>query len=216
MRNVLILFFVGIAISFSSTVKASPSSDEYSQMKEGMFLNESVQDGTKNNGGEGMKTSSTNNSKSIITMEKILIEYKNGNYINVFDNIKIKAEEEVPEAQELLGIMYRLGQGTDKHPQQALKWLTKASDAEMPLAQYHLGILLSIGDEGVDKDITEALKWLKISNLLYTGTNPAEKEMISTAYGSVLKLANRREKKEALEKINSWLKIKNKPELMTE
>jgi|GEM_PF-6193974 len=212
MRKIFLLVCLSVFVLFSSNVKASPSSDEYSQMKEGMLLNENAD--AKEDGDASFKTIQNSNSKGFVAMDKLMAEYKQGKYIEIFDSVKTKAEEDVPEAQELVGIMYSLGQGTDKHEVEAAKWLTKAAEQEFAIAQYHLGLLLSAGVNGVDKDIVEALKWLKISSLLYKGNNIEEKNKIYEAYSAVLKSANRRQKGEAIEKIRSWLQIKNKLDLL--
>lgn len=213
MRNFFLFVFLACFVLIASSVSAGPSSDEYSQMKEGFFLSDDATNQQKNASEVDFKALANANVRSVLSIEKLMADYKAGKYVEIFDAVKVKAEEDVPEAQELVGIMYSLGQGTDKHEVEALKWLTKTAEQELPVAQYYLGLLMSTGGTGVDKDMVEAIKWLKISSLLYKGEDVEMKNKIREAYTGVLKVANRRQKSEAIEKIRNWLKLKNKLDL---
>ena len=58
-------------------------------------------------------------------------------------------------AQANVGVMYYLGQGTEKSLEHAIKWLTAAADNNDNNGLFNLAVLYSKG-EGVDKDENKA------------------------------------------------------------
>lgn len=90
-----------------------------------------------------------------------------GNPINEKDffnhhyNLAMKGTE---ISQHQVGIRYLLGKGVDKNLNQAIYWLTKASEQGYADAQYLLGLAYQNG-EGVVKDVHIAISWfLKAAN----------------------------------------------------
>jgi TPR repeat protein len=78
---------------------------------------------------------------------KILIELaKNGNAL----------------AQTQLGILYTMGDGVQQNENEALYWLTKASDQGNPVAQNSLGVIYNQGN-GVPRDVKKAEKLFSLS-----------------------------------------------------
>lgn len=62
------------------------------------------------------------------------------------------------EAQNLLGLCYGAGKGTEKDCTKALHWYLKAAEQGRPTAQYNCGIYYEKG-YGTEKDEDKALEW---------------------------------------------------------
>jgi TPR repeat protein len=74
--------------------------------------------------------------------------------------IRALAEKGAPEAESLLGSMYRSGRwGIPKDQALAVKWWRKAAEAGEPIAACHLGGAYLYG-RGVPVDVAEGVKWL--------------------------------------------------------
>ena len=76
--------------------------------------------------------------------------------------VKAAAEQGNAEAQFLLGLQYKVGDGIDKDRGEAVKWLRKSAESGYAEAQYALGDLYA-GLDPTDElaDPREAEKWLK-------------------------------------------------------
>src|SRR6185369_1850179 len=76
--------------------------------------------------------------------------------------VKAAAEQGDPEAQFLIGLQYKAGDGIDKDRGEAVKWLRKAAESGHVEAQYTLGDFYA-GLDPADElaDLREAEKWLK-------------------------------------------------------
>lgn len=76
--------------------------------------------------------------------------------------VKAAAEQGNAEAQFLLGLQYKVGDGIDKDRGEAVKWLRKSAESGYAEAQYALGELYA-GLDPTDElaDPREAEKWLK-------------------------------------------------------
>ncbi|MCB1821871.1 MAG: sel1 repeat family protein, partial [Candidatus Competibacteraceae bacterium] len=72
------------------------------------------------------------------------------------------AEQNVPLAQLLLGVLYAMGRGVPQDDQQAFAWFEKAANNHLSLAQYGLGMLYSNG-RGVKTDWIKAHLWLDLA-----------------------------------------------------
>ena len=70
------------------------------------------------------------------------------------------------DAQYILGVMYRKGQGVPQDYEKAVYWYTKAAEQGLAEAQNNLGVMYDIG-KGVPQDFKQAVYW-------YTGA--AEQE----------------------------------------
>jgi uncharacterized protein len=63
-----------------------------------------------------------------------------------------------PEAQNMLGFMYRWGQGVDQDFAKAQEWYRRAADQGNATAQNNLGLVFRYG-LGVPKDYPQAFQW---------------------------------------------------------
>lgn len=66
------------------------------------------------------------------------------------------------EGRYELGRKYHRGEGVERDPDKAAKWIRLAADAGHGGAQGYLGYLYSKG-EGVDKDEDEAIRWMRLA-----------------------------------------------------
>lgn len=141
-----------------------------------------------------------------MTIEDILAAYHAGKHDLVMQRIMPLAKDGRPAAMELLGLMYRNGEGTPKNSEQAILWLTKAAEAERPLAQHHLGVITYAG-EGVIADPVKALMWLHLAILHYP--EGPEKTRAMQDRDAILGQLTRRDKDRAQEMAREWLTRKD-------
>ena len=97
-----------------------------------------------------------------LTYDNLVRMYKQGKYDQVAKNLEPLANGGHVAAQELIGIMYRNGQGVPKDPKKAYDYLSQAANTGRGLAEYHLGTMYYAG-EGVQADSIMALMWLQIA-----------------------------------------------------
>ena len=81
--------------------------------------------------------------------------YESGKYADALRHWLPEAEAGDPDIQARIGMMYLLGEGTEKDPKQAAHWFSESAKQNFGKAQYQLGRLYSSGT-GVDKDATMA------------------------------------------------------------
>ena len=87
-------------------------------------------------------------------------EFVNKNYEDAY-NILIKNSTSVEFtglAQNVLGVMYKIGTGVEKNLDEAFKWYKKSAEQGNSIGQYNLGSAYKNG-EGVENNVDEALKW---------------------------------------------------------
>ena len=65
-----------------------------------------------------------------------------------------------PEAQNMLGDMYKSGNGIEENLTEAIKWYRKAAEQDYAAAQFNLGIMYHDGN-GVEQDYVEAMRWCR-------------------------------------------------------
>ncbi|MEP0520723.1 MAG: tetratricopeptide repeat protein [Hyphomicrobiales bacterium] len=111
-----------------------------------------------------------------------------------------------PNAQYLLAKMYLEGEGGEKNPRQAGRWLKLAAEKGHVLAQAELGQMLFHSERFLQKR-TRGLKWLTIA--LRRATE-VDAEYVRLLHESAFSLASARERKGALRQSNKWLD-KNPP-----
>ena len=141
-----------------------------------------------------------------------LIElYREGKYEQIVPTLQGLAASGHQGAQEILGIMYRQGQGVSKDPAKALDLLNKAALANRPLAQHHLGIMYFLG-EGVPKDAVTALMWLDIAILHYP--DGPEKQRAKEDRDNIYPQLTRRDKDRATLMVRDWLNQRGEGHLM--
>ena len=100
--------------------------------------------------------------KRTLTIRDIVSLYKQKEYSAIYSDTLSFARSDDPVAQQILGLMHRLGQSIEKDNTRAAYWLTKAANKGQPLAQHHLGFMYYSG-EGVIKDSVISLKWLTLA-----------------------------------------------------
>lgn len=143
--------------------------------------------------------------------ELCLQMYRDGKFTEIFQSLETLASGGHRGAEELLGIMYRLGQGTEKNPERALKLLTSAANSDRPLAQHHLGIMYYTA-EGKDQNMIEALMWLQLASILYP-EGPEQKQVTADRDAVITKLS-RRERDNAMNLARDWLQKRGIAHLM--
>lgn len=75
-----------------------------------------------------------------------------------FKQIKSLADEEDPEAMNLLGILHLRGYGADKDLKKSFELTKKAAEKKHPISMYNLGNKYLYGT-GTDKDCAKAKEW---------------------------------------------------------
>jgi TPR repeat protein len=91
-------------------------------------------------------------------MEEAFRAIQADDYARAVKLLRPKAEEGNTEAQFLLGLMYRDGDGVPQDGRQAANWLRRAADAGHIGAQYNYGYMLYAGLAGVREDETEGFR----------------------------------------------------------
>lgn len=77
--------------------------------------------------------------------------YRDGDYETAFAEWLADAEAGDPQAQYLIGAMYRAGEGTEQSDEAAADWYRRASEQGYARAQFNLGVMYQKG-EGVPRD----------------------------------------------------------------
>lgn len=137
--------------------------------------------------------------------------YLEGKYDQIFPSLEILSAGGHRPAEELLGIMYRLGQGTEKNHERAKKLLTSAANADRPVAQHHLGIMYYLG-EGGEKNLIESLTWLQLATILYP--DGPERKQAESDRDQVMANLSRRDRDTALGMAREWLQKRGMGHLM--
>ena len=146
-----------------------------------------------------------------LNYDAILGLYNKGQYAEVAKTLKGLADAGHQGAQELMGIMYRSGQGVEKDPVKAFNLLSKAAETGRPLAEHHLGVMYYSG-EGVDKDPVEALKWLHLAILHYP--DGAQKDRAKQDRDNIYTQLTRRDKDRAMQLTRDWLQKRGEAHLL--
>lgn len=92
--------------------------------------------------------------------------YERGNYSTALEEIRPLADRGEPEAQALLGMMYKLGHGVAEDHAQAAKWFEAAAEQGFAEAQHNLGVMYEEGN-GVPKDYVRAHMWYSLAVARY-------------------------------------------------
>jgi TPR repeat protein len=114
------------------------------------------------------------------------------------------AEQNLPQAQYLLGISYNYGHGVAKDYVEAVKWFRKAAEQNFGMAQYSLALCYGTG-QGVAKDEVEAFKWLILSAA--QGNEHAKEHVTVLEEGSL----SPDQIAEGKRRANDWLEKYKKP-----
>ncbi|WP_254432530.1 SPOR domain-containing protein [Magnetospirillum sp. SS-4] len=87
------------------------------------------------------------------------------------------------DAARNLGHLYRQGLGVERDSHAALAWYRMAADADMPAAQYNLGMLYLNGGPDLPADRDQGLVWL--TRAAEAGLKPARDELERQAVAAV-------------------------------
>lgn len=196
------------AFDMESKGSQLPSLDEYNGVPPGLLLSPEEAEKLAQETGEevGLK------GPRKLNYDKIMDLYKNGDYEEVFRNIVPLAEGGHHGAEELLGVMYRQGQGTKADPLKAFDYLTKAAENNRPLAQHHLGVMYYLGEGVSAPDAVTALMWLHIAICHYK--DGPEKDRAEQDRDNIYPQLTRREKDRALEMARTWLTKRGEAHLL--
>lgn len=174
-----------------------PPLDEYDNIPKGMMLSEEErkEDAVASAEENNSLTTADGKIKIAYNYENALKKYKAGEIQDIMTSLEALASNGHHGAEELLGVIYRMGQGgIEKHENRAFKLLSKAAESDRPLAQHHLGIMYFLG-EAVNKDPVQALKWISIA-IIYYPDGP-EKVQARQDRESILTNMSRRERENA-------------------
>lgn len=207
------LFFIALclaAVSFSTAVPAEEPAntglnlDEYKNIPKGMLI-----------GGKAGTAASEDTKAPAeqpkMTYEVALALYKKGKYAEILPDLERLSALKQGNAQELLGIMHRMGQGVEKNPAKAFALLKAAAEDNRALAQHHIGVM-SYAGEGTQADPVQAFAWLTIAMVHYP--EGAEKARAATDRAAVEKRLNRRDKEIAQKIARDFLDTKGEAHLL--
>lgn len=150
--------------------------------------------------------------ESIMTMDEITREFSAGNFVKILPSLQMLSKNNHRGAQELLGIMYKNGQGVQKDPKKAFELLTAAAEAGRPLAEHHLAVMYFLGEGTERQDLVRSLMWLQIATVYYS--EGPEKQRAMQDKNSVLVRMSRREKERATEMARDWLDKRGEAHLL--
>ena len=85
-----------------------------------------------------------------------------GDYVTALRLLGTLADQDNPQAERFLGIMYVKGLGVPQDYALAMRWLRLAADKGVPDAQNEVGLLYQQG-QGVERNQAEAVKWFRLA-----------------------------------------------------
>jgi len=85
-----------------------------------------------------------------------------GDYVTALRLLGTLADQDNPQAERFLGIMYVKGLGVPQDYALAMRWLRLAADKGLPDAQNEVGFLYQQG-QGVERNEAEAVKWFRLA-----------------------------------------------------
>lgn len=187
-----------------------PSTDEYDNLPPGLLLSQEQAQEVAKESGQDPATIPEATRK--VNYDKIMEMYKEGKFEEVAKNLKPLSEGGHHGAEELMGIMYRLGQGVKVDQLKAFDLLSKAAEANRPLAQHHMGTMYYTGEGVPAADPVTALMWLHIAIVHYA--DGPEKESAIKSRDNIYTQLTRREKDRAIEMARAWLTKKGEGHLL--
>jgi TPR repeat protein len=207
--SVVLALFMTLAFS-ASAQDNTPSTDEYNNVKPGLLM-PPVPEGAPPPDDALSQEEKPADTQQAMTIEDITALYRQGKFDLAAKLLLPLAKNGQHQAEELVGIMARSGQGMPKSPEQAQIWLTKAAEANRPLAQHHLAIMYYTGD-GVQTDPVKALMWLHIAILHYP--EGPDKKRATEDRDNLSTQLTRRDKERALDMAREWLDKKDEGHLL--
>lgn len=203
MRILLFWMCFMLLASYASAQEGRPSTDEYNNVKPGL-LSPDMRDQQPQFADDSAEQNNlfTTNEQSTMTIEDIVAAHQQGKFELILPSLTILAKHGHHRAEELLGLMYKSGQGVQKNSETALMWLTKAAEAKQPLAQHHLGVMYFAG-EAVPADQAKALMWLRLAMLYYP--EGAGKKRATEDHDNLAAQSTRRNRERSMEFVREWL-----------
>jgi hypothetical protein len=186
-----------------------PPVEEYNNLRTGLLI--PVLDPAEAAPDEATAESAIREGKGKLNYEMLMKYYQQKKYDVIAKSMKMLADGGHPGAQEIMGIMYRQGQGVPKDPAKAMTFLLKAAESGRPLAQHHVGVMYYLG-EGVPSDAIVALMWLHLAIVYYPEGN--EKVRAEADRDNVYSNLTRREKDRALMMAKEWLTKRGEAHLL--
>jgi uncharacterized protein len=188
----------------------APPVDEYTRVKKGVLMPDEVQ--TENgNAAAGQGMGIGGQIEHVLTMDEITELYKQRKYDEITPSLKVLSNNGHHAAEEMLGVLYRAGLGVEKDPVKAFTMLSKAAEANRPVAQHHIGVMNFTG-EGTQVDMVKAMMWLKIAIVHYD--DGPEKDRAQSDHDNVFLRLTRREKERAEEMARDWLEKRGEAHLL--
>lgn len=107
--------------------------------------------------------------------------YDRGDYAKALEVLRPLAEGGDAEAQVIVGIMYKFGEGVPQDYAEAANWMHRAARQGQPAAQGFVGIMYSMG-QGVPQDYVKAHAYFAVAGMQgqkdgFTARNGLEKLM---------------------------------------
>ncbi len=202
------------ALSQDEVMDETPNVSEYDEIGPGILLpNGGATDPapvTKKTDAPAAEKAATGPSPR--TLQQIMDGYYKGNYAEAYISLMPLAKNNSAEAQEVIGLMYKMGQGVEKNPKEAAFWLEKAANNSKPLSQHHLASMYFVGD-GVTKDPVVGLMWIKLS-IIYYKEGPGRDRARQDKRNIELHLS-RRDRDRADILVKEWLERKGEGHLMS-
>lgn len=147
----------------------------------------------------------------LLSYEEILRLYREGNFDEALKSLEPLLKSGHAGAQELMGIMYRMGQGVEKDPAKAFELLTPAAEAGRPLAEHHLASMYFTG-EGVAVDKVKSLFWIGLAVMHYP--DGPEKEQARKDRDNIFLQMERRDRDAAQTLQRDWLTNRGEAHLL--
>ncbi|MDD4911578.1 MAG: tetratricopeptide repeat protein [Sideroxydans sp.] len=97
-------------------------------------------------------------SQAVAGMDEGIAAYKKHDYATTLVELAPLAEQGNLSAQDILGLMYLLGQGIPKDEAKGVQLITASAEGGFADAQFNLGAMFENG-HGVEKDLAAALAW---------------------------------------------------------
>lgn len=89
--------------------------------------------------------------------------YTEGDFDGALQVFLPLAEQDAPEAQYYLGVMYENGEGVTKSIDTAMAWYLLAAGQDHDGAQFNLGFNYANAINGVKEDLPQGAKWLALA-----------------------------------------------------
>ena len=187
-----------------------PDVTEYTSIGKGLLLDETVQETEVL---EEEETQTDSGGQPIaLTYEAVLKLYKAGHYDRALPHLQLLANGGHIAAQEILGVMYNLGQGVPKDSTKAFSLLVAPAEKSRPLAQHHLGVMYFTGNGPGEQNSIIALMWLQLALINYPeGT---EKVAAKRDRDAVYARLDRRDRETAMSMTREWLAKRGEAHLL--